>query len=121
MQQQTATADILGVISNSLDDTQPVFDAIVQSGLKLFPSAAVLITLRDGDRVKAAAVACPDASRGDDPAQVSGSAYDEYLNSTAILDARDEDLLVCREPPAALAVGARNFLEVATGPRRSCR
>src|SRR5262245_10796797 len=36
LQQQTATADILTVISNSLDDTQPVFDAIVQSGLKLF-------------------------------------------------------------------------------------
>ena len=36
LEQQTATAEILSVISSSLDDTQPVFDAIVQSGLKLF-------------------------------------------------------------------------------------
>ena len=34
LEQQIATADILSVISNSLDDTQPVFDAIVQSGLQ---------------------------------------------------------------------------------------
>src|SRR5262249_52037099 len=34
LEQQTATAGILSVISNSLNDTQPVFDAIVESGLK---------------------------------------------------------------------------------------
>src|SRR5262249_50779115 len=43
LQQQTATADILTVISNSLDDTQPVFDAIVQSGLKLFADATIWV------------------------------------------------------------------------------
>ena len=41
LEQQTATAEILTVISNSPTDTQPVFDAIVQSGLKLFPDATV--------------------------------------------------------------------------------
>ena len=40
LEQQTTTADILGVVSNSLSDTQPVFDAIVESGLRLFPGAA---------------------------------------------------------------------------------
>ena len=35
-EQQAATADILTIISNSPSDTQPVFDAIVQSALKLF-------------------------------------------------------------------------------------
>ena len=40
LEQQTTTAEILGVISKSLSDTQPVFDAIVQSGVRLFSGAA---------------------------------------------------------------------------------
>ena len=50
-EQQAATAEILNVISNSPTDTQPVFDAIVQSGLKLFPGALVSVALRYGDRI----------------------------------------------------------------------
>src|SRR3989304_835629 len=57
--QQAATAEILSVISNSPTDTQPVFDAIVQSGLKLFPGALVSVALRYGDTITAAAVAAP--------------------------------------------------------------
>ena len=50
-------ADILGVISSSLSDAQPVFDAIVQNGIRLFSGAAVSIALVDNGMVKAAAVA----------------------------------------------------------------
>ncbi len=61
LQQQTATSDILEVISNSPTDSQPAFDAIVQSGLKLFPEAVVVISLPEGDQVKLAAIAGADA------------------------------------------------------------
>jgi GAF domain-containing protein len=60
LEQQTATAAILSVISNSLHDAQPVFDAIVESGLRLFPGATVVIMLVDGNKVDAAAIATPD-------------------------------------------------------------
>jgi two-component system, NtrC family, sensor kinase len=93
LQQQTATADILTVISNSLDDTQPVFDAIVQSGLKLFADATIWVALADGDRVKLAAVADRDPARADAvrrgfPVPLTR----EYMHSVAILDARVVDI-----------------------------
>jgi two-component system NtrC family sensor kinase len=116
LEQQTATAEILGVISNSLSATQPVFDAIVASGLKLFPGATVLVTLADGDQVRAAAVAAPDAAgveavRGRMPLPLTR----DYITSTAILDRRVVDIPDAENVPAELAVGARNFL--ATGYR----
>jgi two-component system, NtrC family, sensor kinase len=116
LEQQTATAEILTVISNSLSDTQPVFDAIVASGLKLFPGAAVIILLADRDKVDAAAVAAPDRSgveaiRRRLPIPLTR----EYMTSTAILDRRIVDVPDVENPPPELAAGARNFL--ATGYR----
>jgi two-component system, NtrC family, sensor kinase len=111
LEQQTATAEILSVISNSLSDTQPVFDAIVASGLKLFPGAAVIIALAEGDKVDAAAIATPD------PADVEAirrrlpiPLTHEYMTSTAILDRRIVDVPDFENPPPELAAGARNFL-----------
>jgi signal transduction histidine kinase len=116
LEQQTATAEILTVISSSLNDTQPVFDAIVESGLKLFPGSTVILALADGDKVDAAAVAAPD------PAGIEAvrrrlpiPRTREYMHSAAILDARIVDIPDVRSPPAELAAGARNFL--ATGYR----
>jgi two-component system, NtrC family, sensor kinase len=116
LEQQTATAEILGVISNSLSDTQPVFDAIVASGLKLFPGATVMVALVEGDQVKAAAVAAPypegvEAVRRRTPFPLTR----EYMTSSAILDRRLLDIPDAENVPAELAVGARNFL--ATGYR----
>ncbi len=50
LEQQTATSEVLNVISSSPTDTQPVFDAIVQRRLQLFSDAAISIVLPDGDR-----------------------------------------------------------------------
>jgi GAF domain-containing protein len=112
LEQQTATAEILSVISNSLSNTQPVFDAIVESGLKLFPGAGVVVALADGDRVDAAAVAAPDpagveAIRRRLPIPLTR----EYMHSAAILDRRIVDVPDAENPPAELAAGARNFAE----------
>ena len=116
LEQQTATAGILSVISNSLSDTQPVFDAIVESGLKLFPGATITVALADGDKVDAAAVAAPDpagveAVRGRFPFPLTR----EYMHSAAILDRRAVDISDAENAPPELAAGARNFL--ATGYR----
>jgi hypothetical protein len=43
LEQQMATSEFLGMISSSPTDTQPVFDAIVESALKLFPGATIII------------------------------------------------------------------------------
>jgi GAF domain-containing protein len=55
LERQTATAEILGVISSTPTDTQPVFDAIVQSALRVFDGMGVGIALVRQDRIELAA------------------------------------------------------------------
>jgi two-component system, NtrC family, sensor kinase len=111
LEQQTATSEILSVISNSLSDTQPVFDAIVQGARKLFPSAAIMVALPDGDQLKSAAVGASDpadaeALRRRFPIPLTR----EYMTSTAVLDRRIVDIPDAENAPAELAEGALNFL-----------
>ncbi|MGA8001346.1 MAG: GAF domain-containing protein [Pseudolabrys sp.] len=110
-EQQTATAEILRVIRTSPTDTQPVFEAIVQSGLKLFPDAAILIALPDGNELRAAAFAEPN------PARVKAllsrwpiPLTREYNHAIAILDRRIIDIPDAREAPPEFATGAQYFL-----------
>jgi PAS domain S-box-containing protein len=111
LERQTATAGILRVISGSPTDTQPVFEEIVQSGLKLFSGAAISIALPDGDRVRAAAVAESDpqqatAWRSRFPFPLTR----EYMHGLAILERRVVDIPDVRSAPERLAPGASNFL-----------
>ena len=57
LEQRTASAEILRVISSSMTDTQPVFDAIVQSCQRLFGGRAVNLLLRSGDALQRIAIA----------------------------------------------------------------
>ena len=111
LEQQTTTAEILGVISKSLSDAQPVFDAIVQSGMRLFSGAAVSIALVENDMVKAAAVAERDPAR----AELWRKRFPfpltrEYMHSVAILDRKMLDVPDVENVPAEMKVGSKNFL-----------
>ena len=55
LERQTATAEILRVISGSITDTRPVFEAIVNSCQRLFGGKAVALTMPVGGMIEAAA------------------------------------------------------------------
>ncbi len=57
LERQTATADILRVISGSVTDTKPVFDAIVRSCRKLFAGKAVALVMPKGEMIESVAYA----------------------------------------------------------------
>ena len=57
---QTATSDILRVISRSQTDVQPVFDAIVDSAVRLLQGYAGALTRIAGDQIELAALTSTD-------------------------------------------------------------
>ena len=58
--QQTATSDILRVISRSQTDVQPVFDAIVASAVRLLGAYSGALTRVAGDQIELAALTSTD-------------------------------------------------------------
>jgi two-component system NtrC family sensor kinase len=111
-EQQAATADILTIISTSPSDTQPVFDTIVQSALKLFPDALISLALRYSDRIDAAAIAERDPEGAEAwRRSISRTPLSrEYMHGAAMLDCKIVDIPDVRNAPAEFYAGARNFL-----------
>lgn len=114
LDREAATNDILRIISNSPTDTQPVFDAIVQSGAKLFPEAAVSIALPVGNIIDAAAVAHEDPEKADAwrnrfPFPLSV----EYMHGRVILEKQEIDIPDVANSSISDSAGALNF--IATG------
>ena len=57
LEQQTATSDILRVISQSRTDAQPVFETIAAAALKLCRASSAHVAMFDGELIRLAAIA----------------------------------------------------------------
>ncbi|MGA8048816.1 MAG: GAF domain-containing protein [Burkholderiales bacterium] len=116
LEQQTVTAEILGVISSSPTETQPVFEAIAQSGQRLFEGANVWVVLREGDQLFAKAISERDPERvARYRAAFPTPIARDYLNATAILERDIIDIPDVEALPKPLNTGTANF--AATGYR----
>ena len=110
LEQQTATAEILRVISESPTDVQPVFEAIVQSGIRLFEGAGVTVSRPENGQVRLMAIAERDPKR----VQLWKERFPfpltrEYMHGTAILDCRMVDMPDVEQMDEQYAAGKRNF------------
>ncbi len=107
LEQQTATAEILRVISGSLTDTQPVFDAIVQSTVRLFHADRVRLFLVEGDHVRLRARHGPGTFDEDENNVVSVPLHGSLVGQ-AIVKCEAIQIPDIEAPGVPAAVVARN-------------
>ena len=120
LEQQTATAEILRVISGSITDTQPVFDAIVRSCQQLFGGRAVALALPKEGMLKSVAFASDGNDKGEGgflkawPLDRGSGAGACILDSRviAVSDTIEGAKSFPRMPDLALALGYRSALFV---------
>ena len=120
LEQQTATAEILRVISGSVTDTQPVFDAIVQSCRRLFGGKAVALAMPRGSMIESVAFASDGKVLGEGgflkpwPLDLGSGAGTCILESRliAVADTARAASRFSRMPQLALALGYHSALFV---------
>jgi len=110
LEQQTATGEILRVMSGSPSDVQPVFEAIVRSGIRLFEGAGVTVSRAEDGEVRLMAIAERDPERARRwrdrfPFPLTR----EYMHGVAILDCRMVDMPDVEQMDESFAAGKRNF------------
>jgi signal transduction histidine kinase len=110
-EQQSATSEILRVISASPADVKPVFEAIVKAAVRLFAGAAVAVVLPVGEEVRLAAIREADPAR----AQLWRERFPfpltrEYMHGTALLERRVVDVPDVLAPSGAPEPGLKNFI-----------
>ena len=120
LEQQTATAEILRVISSSVTDTQPVFDAIVRSCRRLFAGKTVTLVMPRGEMIESVAYASDNPA--DDAEHVlapwpldRGSGAGTCIlesRTIAVADTAEAAKEFPRMPSLAIALGYRSCLFV---------
>ena len=122
LEQQTATSDILRVISRSPGDVQPVFDTVARAALKLCGASSANVVTYDGRLIHVGAMA-PMDEHGDGALQRHFATYPrppsrDTANTRAILTrsiVSIPDVLEDREYAAgttAIAAGYRSVMSV---------
>ena len=112
LERQTATAEILHVISSSPTDVGPVFEAIVKSGIRLFEGAGVTVTRPENGQVRLMAIAERDPERARRwKERFPFPLTREYMHGVAILDCRMVDMPDVEKMDERFAAGKRNFAE----------
>ncbi|MGZ8260215.1 MAG: GAF domain-containing protein, partial [Caldimonas sp.] len=110
LERQTATAEILRVISESPTDVQPVFDAIARSGARLFKGAMVAVSRPEGGQVRSVAIAEDDPERAARWRNVFPFPLDRsYIHGAAMLDCRVVDVADVLQEGGQFEAGKRNL------------
>jgi GAF domain-containing protein len=122
LEQQTATAEVLGVINSSPGDLAPVFDAMLEKALRLCEAAFGSLLLYDGEALRAAALRSVPKGFADflsDPlVPAPGTALAQVIDERRLIhwaDAMTQESYLQRTPLAVAGVelgGVRTLVGV---------